>query len=88
MTPEQELLKLRQTTIQELIEFFSEDKEICDQFRRISNNDTSITITRALKQNIPRKRNREAALCLLLCMKKAFKKDTSQQAQEQTDKHG
>lgn len=79
MIPEQELLKLRQTTIQELIDFFSEDKEICDQFRRISNNETRQTIAKILKQRIQRKKERTVILALLLGLINSFKKRTSRQ---------
>lgn len=66
MPTEQKLLKVRQTTIKELIDFFANNKEICDQLRRISDNNLNITIVKALKQRIQRKKERKFILILLL----------------------
>lgn len=79
MILQNDLLKLSRTTINELLATFSQDKELCEQFLKISCNDTSRTVSNVLRQIVPSRKKRQFALCILLGLKRRYEKDHAEQ---------
>lgn len=66
-----EIEEFKKTTIQELLEIFADEVKICDEFRRISNNNLSLTIGQALHNIKHSEQEKKLLIGLLRVMKMA-----------------